>query len=85
MASHCMGNDLTPNQKKELTMLQVAKSWHMKIASELENPVLPENVSDSVRKTKIEEIKRQREKHLAYSQALDALTRVRKHQLKGQG
>jgi len=69
----------------ELTMLQVASNWHLKIAAELEAPILPESLSDSVRASKLEEIKRQREKHKAYSEALTALVTVRQNQLKGQG
>lgn len=69
----------------DLTMLQVASNWHLKIASELENPILPESVSDNIRKAKLEEITRQREKHRAYSEALRSLVSVRKNQMKGQG
>jgi hypothetical protein len=80
MVSHSHSNTVD-----DLTMLQVASNWHLKIASELENPILPDSLTDSVRKLKLEEIGRQREKHKAYSQALNALVSVQKNQMKRQG
>jgi hypothetical protein len=80
-----MATGTIKKSQDELTMLQVASNWHLKIAAELESPILPESIPDTVRKAKLEEIDRQREKHKAYSEALNALVRVRKHQLERMG
>jgi hypothetical protein len=80
-----MSSSHTEKEKKELNMLQIACNWHKRIAKELENPILPERMDDFTKKIKLEEIKRQRTKHLAYSSALKSLIAVRVNQKEDSG
>jgi hypothetical protein len=72
--------DSVLGSKNKLNALEIASKWHLKIAKELEFPILPEEMDEKLKTERLKEISRQRQKHILYSKVIGSLIKVRKSQ-----
>ena len=70
-------NTFMQEKKSNLKSVLIAAKWHEKIAEQLENPILPEEIVPEEAAQKLGRITEQRLEHIKFAKALTALLEMK--------